>query len=36
MTKHFVGIIGAVLSAFVGVWLLVAPSALAYQPEGAD
>jgi hypothetical protein len=36
VTKHFVGIIGALLSAFVGVRLLVAPSALAYQPEGAD
>ncbi len=36
MTKHFVGIIGALLGAFVGVWLLVAPTALAYQPEGAD
>jgi hypothetical protein len=36
VTKHFVGIIGALLGAFVGVWLLVAPSALAYQPEGAD
>ncbi len=36
MTKHFIGIIGALLGAFVGVWLLVAPSALAYQPEGAN
>jgi hypothetical protein len=36
MAKHFVGIIGALLGAFVGVWLLVAPSALAYQPEGAN
>ena len=36
MAKHFVGIIGALLGAFVGAWLLVAPSALAYQPEGAD
>jgi hypothetical protein len=35
VAKHFVGIIGALLGAFVGVWLLVAPSALAYQPEGA-
>jgi hypothetical protein len=36
VAKHFVGIIGSLLGAFVGVWLLVAPSALAYQPEGAD
>ena len=36
MAKYFVGIIGALLGAFVGAWLLVAPSALAYQPEGAD
>ena len=36
MAKHFVGIIGALFGAFIGVWLLVAPSALAYQPEGAD
>jgi len=36
VAKHFVGIIGALLGAFVGAWLLVAPSALAYQPEGAD
>jgi hypothetical protein len=36
VAKHFVGIIGALLGAFVGVWLLVAPSALAYQPEGAN
>ena len=36
MTKHFIGIIGALLGAFVGVWLLVAPSVLVYQPEGAN
>lgn len=36
MTKHFVGIVGALLGALAGAWLMVAPFALAYQPEGAD
>lgn len=36
MAKHFVGIIGALLGALAGAWLMVAPSVLAYQPEGAD
>jgi len=36
MTKYFVGAVGALLGALGGVWLMVAPFLLAYQPEGAD
>ncbi|ABG03586.1 hypothetical protein Rxyl_0615 [Rubrobacter xylanophilus DSM 9941] len=35
MAKYVVGAFGALLGAFAGVWLMVAPFALAYQPEGA-
>lgn len=35
MTKYFVGIIGSLLALLSGVWLVLAPSALAYQPQGA-
>lgn len=36
MAKYFIGAIGALLGALGGVWLIVAPFFLAYQPEGAD
>lgn len=36
MTKHFIGMVGALLGALAGAWLMVAPFALAYQPEGAN
>lgn len=36
MTKHFIGMVGALLGALAGGWLMVAPFALAYQPEGAN
>ncbi|BBL81121.1 hypothetical protein RxyAA322_29750 [Rubrobacter xylanophilus] len=36
MAKYVVGAFGALLGAFAGVWLMVAPFALAYQPEGAE
>ena len=36
MTKYFIGATGALLGALGGVWLMVAPFFLAYQPEGAD
>lgn len=35
MAKYVVGAAGALLGALVGVWLMVAPFAMAYQPEGA-
>lgn len=36
MTKYFVGAVGALLGAMGGVWLLVAPFFLVYQPQDAD
>ena len=36
MVKYFVGIVGALLGALAGAWLMVSPFALAFQPEGAD
>ena len=36
MTKYFVGAVGALLAALAGVWLMLAPFALAYQNSGAD
>jgi len=36
MTKYVVGATGALLSALIGTWLMLAPFALAYQGSGAD
>lgn len=35
-SKYFVGIIGALIGALAGAWLMIAPVILAYQPQGAD
>ena len=36
MTKYVVGIFGSLLGALGSIWLILAPFALAYQPEDAD
>jgi hypothetical protein len=36
MTKYVIGATGALLGALAGVWLMLAPFALAYQCSGAD
>ncbi len=36
MAKYFVGIVGALLGVLAGIWLIVAPFALAYQNGGQD
>ena len=36
MTKYFIGIVGSLGGALAGAWLILAPFALGYQPEGAD
>jgi len=36
MAKYVIGAIGALLGALVGMWLMLAPFALAYQGSGAD
>jgi hypothetical protein len=36
MTKYVIGATGSLLGALVGVWLMLAPFALAYQGSGAD
>lgn len=36
MTKYVVGGIGALLGVLGGLWLMLAPFALGYQPSGAD
>lgn len=36
MTKYVVGMLGALLGALGGTWLILAPFALAYQGQGAD
>ena len=36
MVKYVIGAVGALLGALVGVWLMLAPFALAYQGSGAD
>ena len=36
MTKYVVGAFGTLLGALGGMWLMLAPFALAYQPSGAD
>jgi hypothetical protein len=36
MTKYVLGATGALLTALAGVWLMLAPFALAYQGSGAD
>jgi len=36
MAKYVIGAIGALLGALAGVWLMLAPFALAYQGSGAD
>ena len=36
MTKYVLGATGALLGALAGVWLMLAPFALAYQGSGAD
>ncbi|HKH58754.1 MAG TPA: hypothetical protein VKA20_09485 [Rubrobacter sp.] len=36
MTKYVIGATGALLGALAGVWLMLAPFALAYQGSGAD
>ena len=36
MTKYVIGASGALLAALGGVWLMLAPFALAYQPSGTD
>ncbi|MDQ3863874.1 MAG: hypothetical protein M3317_10300 [Actinomycetota bacterium] len=36
MTKYVIGATGALLTALAGVWLMLAPFALAYQGSGAD
>jgi hypothetical protein len=35
-TPFIAGLAGAVAVMFVGVWLLIAPFAVGYQPDGAD
>ena len=35
MTKYFIGAIGSLLGIVAGAWLMLAPTALAYQPDGA-
>jgi hypothetical protein len=36
VTKYVIGATGALLGALAGVWLMLAPFALAYQGSGAD
>jgi heme exporter protein D len=36
MTKHVVGMVGAVLGFLGGLWLILAPFAQGYQPAGAS
>ena len=36
MTKYVIGAVGALLAALAGVWLILAPFAIAYQNSGAD
>ena len=36
MTKYVIGAVGALLTALAGVWLMLAPFALAYQNQGTD
>jgi hypothetical protein len=36
MVKYVIGAVGALLGALVGVWLMLAPFALAYQGSGVD
>jgi hypothetical protein len=36
MTKYVIGATGALLGALAGVWLMLAPFALAYQGSGTD
>jgi len=36
MTKYFIGIVGSLAGALAGAWLILAPFALGYQPDGAD
>src|SRR5215212_11674977 len=36
MAKYVIGATGALLGALAGVWLMLAPFALAYQNSGAD
>ena len=36
MAKYVIGATGALLGALAGVWLMLAPFALAYQGSGAD
>ena len=36
MTKHVVGMVGAVLGFLGGLWLILAPFAQGYQPSGAS
>jgi hypothetical protein len=36
MTKYVIGATGALLGALIGMWLMLAPFALAYQGSGAD
>lgn len=36
MTKYFIGAVGSLLGIVAGAWLMLAPTALAYQPDGAD
>lgn len=36
MTKYIIGAAGALLGALAGVWLILAPFALAYQNSGSD
>jgi hypothetical protein len=36
MTKYVIGAAGALLGALAGLWLMLAPFALAYQGSGAD
>jgi cytoskeletal protein RodZ len=35
VTKYFIGMVGALVGALVGGWLMLAPFALGYQPSGA-
>ena len=35
MTKYFIGAVGSLLGILAGAWLMLAPTALAYQPDGA-
>ncbi len=36
MTKYFIGAVGSLLGIVAGAWLMLAPTALAYQPDGAN